>query len=104
MAVHYHEYGDTAIRTYGQARRSERRLTTKFSDRTPALQHAGAQRSCEQMARPPAAEHFMCPGSLQRRVSRQIAEAQTLHGSATTIVTCLSSPSDMSLKSGRAVK
>jgi hypothetical protein len=46
------------------------RLTTKFSDRPPVYQHAGAQRSCALLARPPAAEHFMCPGSLQRRVMR----------------------------------
>jgi hypothetical protein len=39
-----------------------RRLTTKFSGGTPAYQHAGAPAlACATMARPPAAEHFMCP-------------------------------------------
>jgi hypothetical protein len=37
----------------------ERRLTTKFSDRTPTVQHAGARQQAAREARPPAAEHFM---------------------------------------------
>jgi hypothetical protein len=35
------------------------RLTTKFSDRTPTVQHAGARQQAAREARPPAAEHFM---------------------------------------------
>jgi hypothetical protein len=34
-------------------------LTTKFSDRTPTVQHAGARHQAAREARPPAAEHFM---------------------------------------------
>src|SRR5690606_40062152 len=37
------------------------RLATKFSDRTPAYQHAGAHDLLEHNARSPAAVHFMCP-------------------------------------------
>src|SRR5687767_7005959 len=33
--------------------------------------HAGAQRSCALYARPPAAEHFIPPSPLQRRVRRR---------------------------------
>jgi hypothetical protein len=35
------------------------RPTTKFSDRTPAHQHAGARQQAAREARSPAAEHFM---------------------------------------------
>src|SRR5690606_7835564 len=37
----------------------EGRITTKFSDRTPAYQRAGARQQAAREARPPAAEHFM---------------------------------------------
>ena len=50
----------------------ECRPTTKFSDRTPTFQHAGAPDLLEQSGQSPAAEHFMCPGSLQRLVGRHV--------------------------------
>ena len=37
----------------------------------PTLQHAGARRRAKHQARPPAAEHFMRAGPLQRFVRRQ---------------------------------
>jgi hypothetical protein len=55
-----------------QVAQTQCRPTTKFSDRPLNYQHAGAQRSCALLARPPAAEHFMRPGSLQRRVRRHV--------------------------------
>jgi hypothetical protein len=42
-----------------QAEPHRSRLTTKFSDRTLTVQHAGARRQAAREARPPAAEHFM---------------------------------------------
>jgi hypothetical protein len=48
--------------TYSEVQRARvkvRRLTTKFSDRTPTVQHAGARHQAAREDRPPAAEHFM---------------------------------------------
>jgi hypothetical protein len=42
------------------------RLTTKFSDRTLTVQHAGARDLFKHKTQSPAAEHFIAPGSLQR--------------------------------------
>ena len=46
------------------------RLTTKFSGGTPTLQHAGARAPGGTGRGSPAAEHFMSPRPLQRRVRR----------------------------------
>jgi hypothetical protein len=51
-------------------RGAESRLTTKFSGGTPAHQHAGAVRLGSAGRGSPAAEHFMRPRPLQRRVRR----------------------------------
>jgi hypothetical protein len=44
-----------------------------FSDRTPTVQHAGETDLCAHDVSTPAAEHFMCPGSLHGFVRRQAA-------------------------------
>jgi hypothetical protein len=49
------------------------RLTAPISDRTLTVQHAGETDLFEHNPYSPAAEQFMCPGSLHGFVGRQAA-------------------------------
>src|SRR5690606_3821854 len=57
-------------RSSGLSYEHECRLTTKLSDGAMTEKHAGARQQAVRGARPPAAEHFMWPQPLQRRVRR----------------------------------
>src|SRR5690606_40453819 len=69
--AHFRELGIGASGTFHLAPTAIAcRLTPKFSGGMPLYQHAGAHDLFEQSTRSPAAEHSMCPGSLQRLIRR----------------------------------
>src|SRR5687768_5794766 len=63
----------------GRALTLKRRLTTKFCDGALSSQYAGAPAPVGAGRRSPAAEHFMRPRPLQRRVRRLAPAAKTEH-------------------------